>query len=93
MIVNGTTLLCLYLAVSNAITFVVYGWDKRAACREEWRIPEKTLFLLTALGGSVGAALAMKLFHHKTRKIKFLIFVPLCILVHGFLMWKLLKPL
>lgn len=90
MIISGNTLLGLYLVVSNVITFVIYGWDKRAACREEWRIPERTLFLLTVLGGSVGAALAMKFFHHKTRKIKFLIFVPLCILAHGILVWKLL---
>lgn len=89
MIVNRYTVLGLYLAAINIITFTVYGWDKRVACREEWRISEKTLFLLTVLGGSLGAALAMKLFHHKTRKIKFLIFVPLCLLVHGILIWKL----
>lgn len=89
MIVNRYTVWCLYLAAINIITFTVYGWDKRAACREEWRISEKTLFLLTAVGGSLGAALAMKFFHHKTRKIKFLIFVPLCIFVHGILIWKL----
>ena len=89
MIVNRYTVWCLYLAAINIITFTVYGWDKRAACREKWRISEKTLFLLTAVGGSLGAALAMKFFHHKTRKIKFLIFVPLCIFVHGILIWKL----
>ena len=56
-----------YLAAINLVTFLVYGIDKLRAKRGAWRIPEKTLFLLPILGGSVGAIAGMKVFHHKTK--------------------------
>ena len=59
--------LALYLAAVNAVTFLVYGADKRRAKKGQWRVPEKTLFLLPLLGGSVGGILGMRVFHHKTR--------------------------
>lgn len=52
----------------NITTFVAYGFDKRAALRRTWRVPEKTLHTLEFLGGWVGALLAQKFFHHKTKK-------------------------
>ena len=59
--------LALYLAAVNAVTFLAYGADKRRAKKGQWRVPEKTLFLLPLLGGSVGGILGMAVFHHKTR--------------------------
>ena len=59
--------LAVYLAVINLATFIVYGADKRRARKGKWRVPERTLFLLPLLGGSVGALLGMRVFHHKTR--------------------------
>ena len=59
--------LAAYLAVMNLAAFRAYGADKRRARRGSWRIPERTLFLLPLLGGSVGALLGMHVFHHKTR--------------------------
>lgn len=56
-----------YLALINIATFLVYGADKRRARRHQWRVPEKTLFLLPLLGGSVGAVLGMNTFRHKTK--------------------------
>ena len=56
----------LYLLAINIATFSAFGADKRRARRESWRIPEKTLFLLSLLGGSAGALLGMRIFHHKT---------------------------
>ena len=61
----------------NVIAFVTYGADKQKAKRQQWRVPENVLIALAALGGSVGAWAAMYLFHHKTRKSKFSIGVPL----------------
>ena len=49
------------------MTFTVYGVDKAKARRGAWRVPEKTLFLLPLLGGSVGALLGMLVFRHKTK--------------------------
>ena len=56
------TYLLWYLAAVNLVTFTVYGVDKAKARRGAWRVPEKTLFLLPLLGGSVGALLGMLVF-------------------------------
>ena len=60
-------LLLGYLLLVNLIAFVLMGLDKCRARRDQWRIPEKTLFLPAVLGGSLGAILGMRLFRHKTR--------------------------
>lgn len=69
-------MLIYYLLAVNVLTFIVYGVDKWKACRGRWRVPEATLMGLAALGGSVGAWLAMQLFRHKTQKKKFRYGVP-----------------
>ena len=66
-----------YLAIINAVAIAAYGWDKLCAIRKCWRVPELTLLGLAAIGGSVGALVAMKLFHHKTLHLKFKYGVPL----------------
>ena len=70
-----------YLAAINAVTFLVYGIDKLRAKRGAWRIPEKTLFLLPILGGSVGAIAGMKVFHHKTKHWYFKYGLPLILIL------------
>lgn len=70
------TLTIIYLLAINAITFAVYGIDKLKAKRTKWRIPETTLLLLTVIGGSIGAWLGMKAWHHKTLLKKFRFGVP-----------------
>lgn len=63
------------IVLVNLTVFVLYGFDKRKARMAGPRIPESSL-LLAALCGPFGAACGMKIFHHKTRKLKFLIAVP-----------------
>lgn len=70
-----------YLLAVNILAFVLFGADKQKARRNAWRIPEKTLILSAVIGGSVGAILGMRFFHHKTRKAKFAIGVPVILLV------------
>lgn len=77
---GGWTVLLVWLAVINLLTFIVYGADKRRARKGKWRVPEKTLFLLPLLGGSVGALLGMRVFHHKTKHWYFRIGLPLILL-------------
>ena len=72
--------LALWLVFINAATFAVYGVDKRRARRGAWRVPEKTLFLLPLLGGSVGALAGMRVFHHKTKHWYFVWGIPLILL-------------
>ena len=83
--------LCIYLIGINIITIAVYGIDKRSAVHGKWRVRVSTLLGLAAAGGSVGALLAMHLFHHKTRKKKFTIGVPLMLLAQILLLFFLTK--
>ena len=66
----------IYLLIINVIAFLIYGLDKLKAKKEMWRIPERVLILLAVVGGSIGALLGMRVFHHKTKKWKFKIGVP-----------------
>ena len=75
------TYLLWYLAAVNLVTFTVYGVDKAKARRGAWRVPEKTLFLLPLLGGSVGALLGMLVFRHKTKHWYFVWGIPAILLV------------
>ena len=82
--------LAAYLIVVNVIAFTVYGADKRRARKDRWRVPERTLFLVALLGGSLGALLGMKAFHHKTKHWYFRVFIPLILLAQiaaGVALW------
>ena len=71
----------IYLAAINAVTFFMYGIDKWKAKKFKWRIPEATLLMMAVLGGSIGAWLGMKVWHHKTLHKKFRFGVPLILIV------------
>lgn len=85
-------ILSLYLLIINAAAFLLMLADKRKARQNAWRIPETTLLGIAALGGSLGALLGMRLFHHKTRKPKFSIGIPLLLTSHILLLiWLISK--
>lgn len=74
-------LLAIWLVLINLVTFFAFGIDKWKAKQKETReatrrVPEKTLFLLSALGGSIGALLGMKAWHHKTLHRAFRFGIP-----------------
>lgn len=73
--------LILYLVIINVITFVMFGVDKYKAIRQEWRIRESTLLGLALIGGSIGGWLAMYIFHHKTKKVKFFVGIPVILVI------------
>lgn len=73
----------IYLVVMNIIGFASMGIDKSKAKRGAWRIPEKTLFLIAILGGSIGSILGMKQFRHKTKHKTFTIGMPTILLVQA----------
>ena len=82
--------LLIYLAAVNVLAFAVYGWDKaRSKVRGARRVPEKTLFLLALLGGSVGAILGMRVWRHKTRHWYFKYGLPAILLAQLALAWYL----
>jgi uncharacterized membrane protein YsdA (DUF1294 family) len=74
--------LLVYLVIINALTLLFMLVDKVKAKRNLWRIPERTLLSLCALGGSLGGLLGMKLFRHKTLHLRFSIGIPVMLAVH-----------
>ena len=79
------TLIC-YIVVINLVSFMMFGIDKYKARRGQWRISEATLLAVAAIGGSMGAWMGMKVWHHKTLHSKFRYGVPIILLVHIALM-------
>ena len=75
-------LFILYFIIVNIAAFMLYYIDKQKAKKHLWRIPESTLLLSAAIGGSIGAFFAMKIFRHKTKHPKFYITIPLFMLIH-----------
>ncbi len=67
----------IYFAAVNFCTFFLMFADKKLAEHRAYRIPEKTLFFFSCIGGAAGGLLGMYLFHHKTRRAKFNIGIPL----------------
>ena len=78
--------LAYYLLAFNAIAFIMYGIDKYKAKKAKWRISEATLLLLAVLGGSIGAWMGMKVWHHKTMHKKFKYGIPAILLIQIALM-------
>ena len=76
-----TNALLYYLIVINIVTFLVYGIDKVKAKQGSWRISEATLLILAVIGGSIGALLGMKIWHHKTMHKKFKYGLPLILII------------
>ncbi len=82
--------ICAVFVVMNLISFALMGMDKLKAKRGAWRIPEKTLFLVTALFGGLGGTLGMTLFRHKTRHWYFKFGFPALLLIQiAVLVWAL----
>lgn len=79
------TLIC-YIVVINLVSFMMFGIDKYKARRGQWRISEATLLAVAAIGGSIGAWMGMKVWHHKTLHSKFRYGVPIMLLAHIALM-------
>ena len=84
-------LLLYVLTALNLLTFIVYGIDKWKAVKGKWRIPEATLLILAAIGGSIGALLGMQIWHHKTRHLKFKYGVPFILLTQIVLIYFICK--
>ena len=82
-----------YLIIINITAFAAYAMDKGRSKRHMWRVPEATLLMLAALGGSAGAFIAMHFLHHKTKHPRFYLGVPVLLLIHialcTYIFWKI----
>ena len=76
------TQIIIYLLIGiNILTFIAYGVDKFKAAHNRWRIPEAVLLELAIFGGSIGALLGMKVWHHKTKHKKFKYGLPAILII------------
>ncbi len=77
-------LLYIYIIVINIIAVIATVHDKRAALRHKWRVSENTLLMIAILSGCVVMYTAMRIIHHKTKKKKFMIGIPVIFLIELF---------
>ena len=80
--------LYVYLITINALGLLLMFLDKQKAKNGAWRIPERTLMTVAAVGGSIGSLLGMELFRHKTKHLKFTLGIPVLLVLHiiGFIL-------
>lgn len=78
-------ILCIYAAVISLISMIVCIYDKSISKKNkvELRVPEKTLMLLSAIGGGVAMYVTMLIIRHKTKHVKFMLGIPVFILLHA----------
>ena len=87
------TAICVILVVMNLAAFALMGIDKAKAKAGAWRIPEKTLFLATALFGGLGGTLGMTFFRHKTKHWYFKFGFPALLVIQVVLLALILPKL
>ena len=84
--------LYIYLAIINAISFILMLVDQYKARKNLWRIPEATLMGFAAAGGSIGALAGMYLVRHKTKHLKFTVGIPILLFAHILIaIWLIVK--
>ena len=72
-----------YLIIINLIAILVTASDKQRAATHHWRVPENTLLLIAALGGSPAMLITMKLIRHKTQHKKFMLGIPAILILQS----------
>lgn len=71
----------IYLVIINLVGLSAMFMDKQRAINKKWRIPEKTLFIIAIIGGSLGGILGMKVFRHKTKHLNFKYGFPIILII------------
>lgn len=85
------SVLLIYLGVISLVSIIVTIADKVKSIKGAWRVPEKTLLILSALGGSVAMYLTMHIIRHKTRHIKFMLGIPIIMLFQIIAVWYVIS--
>ena len=81
----------IIIVIINIVTFIIYGIDKYKAKKGKWRIPENSLIGLAIIGGSIGAYIGMRVWHHKTMHLKFKYGIPLIIIIQLIAAYMIVK--
>lgn len=80
-----------HLLAVNLLAVLICLYDKNHARKNKWRIPEKTLFLVSIFGGALFMFITMKLIRHKTRHKRFMIGLPLIIILQIILIFYIIN--
>lgn len=78
----------IYLIIINLYGIYIMNADKRKAREGKWRTPEAHLFIIAIIFGSPGILIGMNLFHHKTKHMKFIIGIPLILIIQLYVLFK-----
>lgn len=80
----------LYIVVINIIGLLLMKWDKYLARKQKWRIPESRIWLIALVGGAFGTTMGMYMFRHKTKHMKFILFLPILVILQviGLIYWQ-----
>ena len=81
----------IIIVIINIVTFIIYGIDKYKAKKGKWRIPENSLIGLAIIGGSIGAYIGMRVWHHKTMHLKCKYGIPLMIVIQLVIAYMFVK--
>ena len=81
----------IYFILINLITFITFGIDKGKAINNNRRVSEKTLWIMSLIGGSLGALLGMKMFRHKTKKLSFQAMMAVILMLQIFIIYLIVN--
>ena len=81
----------IYLMLVNLYGFFMMYSDKQKAKKSQWRTPEARIFLIAAIGGSIGVLMGMRTFRHKTKHAKFVYGIPLILMLQLYIVYRLFK--
>ncbi len=87
-------IILVYLLIINIIAFVITAYDKYSAIKNRWRVRESTLLIISALGGSIGMYVTMQFIRHKTRHLKFMLGIPVILIIQVILVyfiWRMIN--
>ena len=77
---SNTNYIIVYILLINLLGFLIMALDKYKAEKRHWRIKEKTIFIITLLGGGIGTTAGMYAFRHKTKKMNFTVGLPVILI-------------
>ncbi|MCH5298333.1 MAG: DUF1294 domain-containing protein [Ruminococcus sp.] len=75
-----------YFIIISIVAVIITCYDKHCAIYDRWRIKERTLLIVSALGGGIAMYVTMQLIRHKTKKLKFMLGIPLIVIAEIFLL-------
>ena len=78
--------LIAYFVIISIVAVIITCYDKHCAIRDKWRVKERTLIIVSALGGGIAMYVTMQFIRHKTKKLRFMLGIPLIVIAEIFLL-------